>query len=54
MRWMLGDKHPDYGTVEAMGMQDGEKYRMFLGKDKSVTLMPLDALPIQDERKEKE
>ncbi len=46
MRWKIGDKHKWYGTVAAVGIREGEPYRMFL-KDGSVSLIPLDCLEEQ-------
>lgn len=43
MIWKLGDKHKYYGEVAAMGIREGEPYRMFL-KDGSVSLIPLACL----------
>jgi len=43
MIWKLGEIHPTYGKVSAMGVKDGDAYRMFL-KNGSTSLIPLDAL----------
>jgi hypothetical protein len=42
-KWFVNEEHPVYGTVKAMGVREGEPYRMFL-KDGSVSLVPLQVL----------
>ena len=43
MKWKIGEEHPIYGRVSAMGIRDGEPYRMFL-KDGDCSLIPLECL----------
>jgi len=43
MKWIIGEKHKHFGVVSAMGVREGEPYRMFV-KDGSVSLIPLDCL----------
>jgi hypothetical protein len=43
MKWIIGEIHPIYGEVLAMGIREGEPYRMFT-KDGVVSLIPLDCL----------
>lgn len=40
MEWMIGDKHPEYGVVSAMGIISGERYRWFV-KGNVVSMIPL-------------
>jgi len=44
MKWKIGDKHPLYGKVAAMGVREGEPYRMFIDKCGTVSLIPLPCL----------
>ena len=48
MIYKIGDKHPHYGKVIAMGVREGEAYRFFIDKDKAISLIPL---PVLEERK---
>jgi len=43
VEWKLGEEHHAYGKVAAMGVREGEAYRMFV-KDGSVSLIPLACL----------
>ena len=45
IKWKIGDNHKAYGKVAAMGIKEGEPYRMFLDKDGGVALIPLACLP---------
>lgn len=29
-RWCIGERHPEYGVVQAMGVTGGEAYRWFV------------------------
>lgn len=42
--WVINDKHPMFGVVKAMGVKEGEPYRMFLNDRGNVSLIPLDCL----------
>jgi hypothetical protein len=49
----LGDTHPVYGTVTAVGTRDGEGFYMFMDTHGTVSLMPrelIDALDSPDEQ----
>jgi hypothetical protein len=45
--YLINSKHPLYGTVKAMGIKEGEPYRMLL-KNGTISLIPLDVLEIED------
>ena len=42
--WVIGDIHPTYGTVQMMGVLDGERIRWFVDKHGSIAMIPLDIL----------
>lgn len=44
IEWKIGDIHPEYGIVGAMGVREGEPYRMFVNKNNTVALIPLEVL----------
>lgn len=46
VKWFIGSKHPHYGRVEAIGIREGESWRMFL-KDGVVSLIPLSVLELE-------
>jgi len=39
--WVIGEKHPIYGTVEMMGRTGGEAYRWFVDGHGCVSMIPL-------------
>ena len=39
--WTIGEKHPEYGTVQMMGTTGGEKYRWFVDEQGTVSMIPL-------------
>lgn len=43
-RWVIGDSHPDYGTVQMMGLTGGEAYRWFVDDAGCVSMIPLSVL----------
>ena len=43
-RWCIGERHPEYGVVQAMGVTGGEAYRWFVADDGVVTMIPLSML----------
>lgn len=47
--WLLGETHPAYGQVVMMGTTGGEAYRWFLDKHKTVSMIPLAVLKLEDE-----
>lgn len=47
-RWVIGDRHPVYGTVEMMGVTGGEAYRWFVSDDGVVSMIPLSTLEMED------
>ncbi len=48
--YKMGEKHPHYGRVVAMGIKDGEVYRFFQSKDKGISLIPLPVLELELKR----
>lgn len=42
-KWELGEEHPHYGKVIAMGVREGEPYRFFM-KEGLISLIPLPCL----------
>jgi putative component of toxin-antitoxin plasmid stabilization module len=50
-KWQIGDKHPHYGRVAAMGIREGEPYRIFIDKHGVVSLIPLPCLMEADDDK---
>ena len=40
----IGERHPEYGVVQAMGVTGGEAYRWFVADDGVVTMIPLSML----------
>lgn len=44
IKYPINSKHPIYGTVKAVGIKEGEPYRMFVDKSGDVSLIPLDCL----------
>ena len=47
-KWIIGEKHPVYGEVGAMGVLNGEPYRWFV-KDNLVSMIPLSMLEDQED-----
>jgi hypothetical protein len=45
--WALNKIHPIYGKVVAMGLRDGESYRMCL-KDGVTSLIPLECMGLKE------
>ena len=43
-KWCIGERHPEYGVVQAMGITGGEAYRWFMADDGVVTMIPLSML----------
>lgn len=43
-KWQLGERHPDYGVVQMMGVTGGEPYRWFVSDDGCVSMIPLSML----------
>lgn len=47
--FLIGETHPAYGKVIAMGVREGEPYRFFKGKDGVISLIPLPCLKAEKE-----
>ncbi|MCK9370452.1 hypothetical protein M0R04_11130 [Candidatus Dojkabacteria bacterium] len=45
--WELGKKHKYYGKVVMMRTIEGEPYRFFMDKEKTISMMPLSALEVK-------
>lgn len=43
-KYTIGDSHPAYGRVEAMGFRDGERYYMFIDRHGVVSLIPAETV----------
>lgn len=52
--WIIGEKHPEYGTVQMMGTTGGEQYRWFVDDHGCVSMIPLAFLQekLEDRREE--
>lgn len=48
-RWQLEETHKRFGTVIAMGIREGEPYRFFIDKNKTISLIPLAVLLTEEQ-----